>query len=95
MHPRQDSIGYQNRKYCAHNGFDIKVDGENHPNKQYPDGINQLRKAHQLCGKTFVVISDEIVNKLCINENTWFQQEVTDGGIVLRILNWNEKAGPV
>jgi hypothetical protein len=44
-----------------------------------------LKKAHIVSGKIFVVIDNNIVNQLGIDENTWFQQERSENGILLKI----------
>ena len=44
-----------------------------------------LKKAHLVSGKTFVVIDKYIVDQLGIDENTWFQQERSENGILLKI----------
>lgn len=44
-----------------------------------------VKKAHTISGRTFVVIEDVIVYNLGINENTWFEQQVIDNGIFLRM----------
>jgi len=36
-------------------------------------------------GKIFVVIDNNIVNQLGIDENTWFEQERAENGILLKI----------
>jgi hypothetical protein len=44
-----------------------------------------LKQAHLVSGKIFVVIDNNIVNQLGIDENTWFQQERSENGILLKI----------
>jgi hypothetical protein len=44
-----------------------------------------LKKAHLVSGKIFVVIDNNIVDQLGIDENTWFQQERSENGILLKI----------
>jgi hypothetical protein len=44
-----------------------------------------LKKAHIVSGKIFVVIDNNIVNQLGIDENTWFEQERAENGILLKI----------
>ena len=44
-----------------------------------------LKKAHFVSGKIFVVIDNNIVDQLGIDENTWFQQERSENGILLKI----------
>jgi hypothetical protein len=43
-----------------------------------------VKKAHRLCDVTFVVIDDILVKDLKIDENTFFTQEKTTEGILLR-----------
>lgn len=43
-----------------------------------------LKKA-PVSGKIFVVIDNNIVDQLGIDENTWFQQERAENGILLKI----------
>jgi hypothetical protein len=95
MVPRQDSIGYQKQRFCAHNESDSRIVKEEHVNKQCSDGTHPIKKAYQLGGKTFIIISQEIVDQLCITDDTWFQQEIINDEIVLRIINWNENGGLV
>ena len=45
-----------------------------------------LKKAHRLYGKTFVLIDGSLVKDFKIDENTYFLQERTSDGILLRIL---------
>jgi hypothetical protein len=47
--------------------------------------IPPLKQAHVVSGKTFVVIDNNIVDQLGIDENTWFQQERSENGILLKI----------
>jgi hypothetical protein len=44
-----------------------------------------LKRAHLVSGKIFVVIDNNIVDQLGIDENTWFQQERSEKGILLKI----------
>jgi hypothetical protein len=44
-----------------------------------------LKQAHLVSGKIFVVIDNNIVDQLGIDENTWFQQERSENGILLKI----------
>lgn len=93
MHPRQDSVRYQKQKYCEHNESDTTIDCKGQTNKQYSEEVHLIKKAHQLSGRTFVVISQEIVDKLCISQDTWFHQDLTSNGIILRILDRNGDGG--
>ena len=49
------------------------------------DVRKEVKRAHTISGRTFVVIADVIVYKLGINEDTWFEQQVIDNGIFLRM----------
>jgi hypothetical protein len=44
-----------------------------------------IKKAHRISGRTFVIISDDIVYELGIKEDTWFEEEVRVKGIFLRM----------
>ena len=44
-----------------------------------------LKQAHLVSGKIFVVIDNNIVDQLGIDENTWFEQERSENGILLKI----------
>jgi hypothetical protein len=44
-----------------------------------------LKKAHYISNKTLVVIDDVLVKHFQIDENTWFEQEHTEDGILLKI----------
>jgi hypothetical protein len=46
---------------------------------------NPKKKAHCIAGKIFVVIDESLVKRLSINEDTWFEQEATADGILLRL----------
>jgi hypothetical protein len=55
-------------------------------NKGYSAGNNNPRKkAHCIADKTIVVIDDSLVKCLSIDDDTWFEQDVTEEGILLRI----------
>ena len=56
------------------------------------------KKPFRYCEKTIVVIHEEIVKQLGINDETWFEQEATDYGILLKVRslaleNGDEKFG--
>ena len=63
--------------------------------KHYSSTNNPKKKAHCIADKTIVVIDESLVNRLSINDNTWFDQEVTKEGILLRISNQNKGIGEV
>jgi hypothetical protein len=47
---------------------------------------NPLKKLHCISERRFVVIDESLVKSLGIDEeNTWFEQEQTENGILLRI----------
>jgi len=49
------------------------------------------KKAHRIADTTFVVIDEFLVKHLSINDDTWFEQESTEEGILLRISNKNKE----
>ena len=53
--------------------------------KNFRDVGKVVKGAHTISGRTFVVIADVIVYKLGINEHTWFEEQVMDNGISLRM----------
>lgn len=69
------------------------INSGKHISEQYSKGICRLKNAHQFAGKTFVVISQEIVDKLCINQDTWFREDITGNTITLTITQWKENGG--
>lgn len=90
MHPRQDSFGYQKQKYGAHTESDSGNVKDERTNKEYTKlGNIHIKKVHQFAGKTFIAKSEDIVDKLCIDQNSWFQLDLTGEGIFLRIPNLN------
>ena len=46
---------------------------------------NPKKKAHCIAGKTIVVIDESLVQHLSINDDTWFEQELTEDGILLKV----------
>jgi hypothetical protein len=64
-------------------------------NKSFSAAAKSKKKAHRIADKTFVVIDESLVNRLSINDDTWFEQEVTEEGILLRISNQNKGIGEV
>jgi hypothetical protein len=52
-------------------------------NKGY--SAHPKKKAHRIADTTFVVIDESLVKHLLIDDETWFEQELTEEGIVLRI----------
>ena len=50
-----------------------------------PPHRRYLKKPFRYCEKTIVVINEDIVKQLGINDETWFEQEVTDYGILLKV----------
>ena len=53
--------------------------------KGYSTANNPKKKAYCIADKTIVVIDESLVNRLSINDDTWFEEEVTEEGILLRI----------
>jgi hypothetical protein len=50
------------------------------------DHNSPIKKVHCVANKLFVVIDEKIANHLQLNENdTWFEQILTDNGILLKI----------
>ena len=60
-------------------------------NKGFTDKTKKpIKKAHCVSNKTFVVIDDRLMERLKIDkENTWFEQEQIENGILLRIHNFS------
>jgi hypothetical protein len=56
---------------------------------------NPKKKAHCIADKTFVVIDESLVKHLSINDETWFEQEVTEEGILLRLSHKSKGIGEV
>jgi hypothetical protein len=57
-------------------------------------GKKVIKKAHRISDKTLVIIDEAIINRLGIDkENTWVEEVVTDHGILLKICNNNINAG--
>ena len=54
-------------------------------NKSFSATAKSKKKAHCIADKTIVVIDESLVNRLSINDDTWFEEEVTEVGILLRI----------
>jgi hypothetical protein len=54
-------------------------------NKGYYSG-HPKKKAHRIADKTFVVIGESLVKRLSIDDETWFEQELTQDGILLKIV---------
>jgi hypothetical protein len=53
---------------------------------------NPLKKAHCISNRVFVVIDETLVKRLQIDEsNTWFEQEPTENGILLKIHKTNSQ----
>ena len=46
---------------------------------------NPKKKAYRIADKTFVVIDESLVKFLSIDDETWFEQELTEEGILLRM----------
>jgi hypothetical protein len=63
-------------------------------NKGY-SANNPIKKAYCIADKTIVVIDESLVKRLSINDDTWFEQESIEEGILLRISNQNKGVGEV
>lgn len=59
-------------------------------NKSFSATAKSKKKAHRIADKTFVVIDESLVKGLLINDETWFEQEVTEEGILLRLSHKNK-----
>jgi hypothetical protein len=53
-------------------------------NKSYSTSYPK-KKALRITDKTIVVIDESLVKRLAINDDTWFEQELTQDGILLKI----------
>jgi hypothetical protein len=54
------------------------------------DISNPKKKAHRIYDKMLVVIDESLVKRFSIDDyNTWFIQEPTEAGILLRIYKQN------
>jgi len=58
-------------------------------NKSYST-TNPKKKAHRIADTTFIVIDESLVKRLSINDETWFEQELAEEGILLRISDKNK-----
>jgi hypothetical protein len=54
-------------------------------NKGYSATAKSKKKAHRIADKTFVVIDESLVKGLSIDDDTWFEQELTQDGILLKV----------
>jgi hypothetical protein len=54
-------------------------------NKAYYSATNPKKKAYRIADKTIVVIDQSLVMHFSIDDETWFEQETTEVGILLRI----------
>ena len=56
------------------------------------ESTNPLKKMHCISEKAFVVIDDNLVKKLGIDkDDTWFEQEQKEDGILLKIHRFDRK----
>jgi hypothetical protein len=53
--------------------------------KGYYSNNNPRKKVHRIADITFVVIDESLVKLLSIDDETWFEQEAIEEGILLRI----------
>jgi len=60
---------------------------DNSVSKEDKDCVrNPIKKVHKIYDKCFVVIDESLAESLRIDENeTWFEQEQVENGILLRI----------
>jgi hypothetical protein len=63
--------------------------------KGYSTTNSPKKKAHCIADKIIVVIDQYLVNRLSINDDTWFEEEVTEEGILLRICHKSKGTGKV
>jgi hypothetical protein len=54
-------------------------------NKAIPPVKNPLKRAYLISDRTLVVIAEEIVKRLGITEDTWFEQQEVDDGVMLKM----------
>jgi hypothetical protein len=54
-------------------------------NKSFSATAKSKKKAHRIADKTFVVIGESLVKRLSIDDETWFEQELTQDGILLKV----------
>src|SRR5215208_303530 len=53
--------------------------------KGYSTANNPKKKAYRISDKTIVVIDESLVKSISINDETWFEQQAVDVGILLRV----------
>jgi hypothetical protein len=53
--------------------------------KGYSTANNPKKKADCIADKTIVVIDESLVDRLSINDDTWFEQELTQDSVLLKI----------
>jgi hypothetical protein len=61
------------------------VNDECSTNKAIPPVKNPLKRAYLISDRTLVVIAEEIVKRLGITEDTWFEQQEVDDGVMLKM----------
>lgn len=44
-----------------------------------------LKRVYRVGNRTLILIDESLVNLLSIEEDTWFEQQVIDNGIIMRI----------
>jgi hypothetical protein len=53
-----------------------------------------IKKLHRISDKTLVIIDEDIINRIGIDkENTWVEEVVTEDGILLKICSNNINSG--
>ena len=61
------------------------IDNTSNDFKGYSATANAKKKAYCIGDKIIVVIDESLVKRLSINDDTWFEQEATEEGILLKI----------
>jgi hypothetical protein len=58
-------------------------------NKSFSATAKSKKKAYRIADKTIVVIDESLVDRLSINDETWFEQDLTEDGILLKV--WKKR----
>jgi hypothetical protein len=58
-------------------------------NKSFSATAKSKKKAYCIADKTIVVIDESLVDRLSINDETWFEQDLTEDGILLKV--WKKR----
>lgn len=51
-----------------------------------PNYDNIIKKMHRIAGTNFVVIDKSLVCRLGLDEDSWFEQKLSENGIFLNII---------